>query len=92
MKEASCKIAVSRSVVTWTQRALDCTSRPEYRDQLCSLLQGGSVISDRLLQYVFTDWESQMDVVRHSCELVFKGTVQLHQSCSTEGVNILSDE
>ncbi|XP_014671184.1 PREDICTED: thyroid adenoma-associated protein homolog [Priapulus caudatus] len=78
------KTAVSRALVTWTQRAVECTSRLEYHDELSSVLRGGNAISDSLLQYVWTNWESPMDLVRYNAQLVFRGTVQLHLASADE--------
>ena len=65
LNDSSSTLAISRTLTLWTTVALSAISQEPADSYVRSALVGSSPVSQRLLEYVWTNWDHPVDVSTH---------------------------
>ncbi|XP_072031670.1 tRNA (32-2'-O)-methyltransferase regulator THADA-like [Amphiura filiformis] len=74
---SSTTLAASRTLTLWTTVALSTV--PDVDMDVRSMFVGTASIPQRILQYVWTNWDHPVDGMRHQTRIIFENIITLHR-------------
>ncbi|XP_071499457.1 tRNA (32-2'-O)-methyltransferase regulator THADA-like [Diadema antillarum] len=73
-------LPAARTLSQWVTVAIEALTANDVSSHLKGALSGHSPISQKLLDYVTTNWDHPVDGLRHQTKSIFEGLVKLHIS------------
>ncbi|XP_072171918.1 tRNA (32-2'-O)-methyltransferase regulator THADA-like [Diadema setosum] len=73
-------LPAARTLSQWVTVAVEALTANDMSSHLKGALSGHSPISQKLLDYVTTNWDHPVDGLRHQTKSIFEGLVKLHIS------------